>query len=74
MLKSLYPSAQVFKLAEILVFLGLNQTNCTKANLQYVCRQEMIIFTIPLSTSAVLYLYMDYLWDLGLFLPTYRWT
>jgi len=29
----------------------------------YVCRRKMIIFTILLSTSDVLYLCKDYLWD-----------
>ncbi len=53
----------------ILVFLVLNQTNCTKADLRMPAKT--ITFSIPLSTSDVLYLCKDYLWDLVGFLPTF---
>ncbi len=45
MLKSLYPSAQVLKFVEILVFLGLNQMNCTKADLRMPAKNENIYNT-----------------------------
>jgi hypothetical protein len=49
-------SAQVFKFIEILVFLGLNQTNCTKADLRMPAKNDNIYNTsVNLSCSVFMH-------------------
>jgi hypothetical protein len=56
LLKSLYPSAHVLKFVEILMFLGLNQTNCTKADLRMPAKNDFIYNTsVNLSCSVFMH-------------------